>query len=502
MAKAKDSSTCLICIADPIDDSDSTSWIRCDICRQWLHTKCISIPDTEIAKIASYHCTNCEQKHGPSHLKRQLKRARVKIDYVALDQGEVFAVDKSEHPHVPRFLNFEPEVERSDKQGFVDILAPEELTKLFVLRTGLTRPVLVPQADDGDTGMKLPCSRDKISVAYIAEMTGKDETIEVMDVLSQQSEWPAWNLGQWRKYFYTPAEDRDRIRNVISLEVSEVEELGGDFVRPEMVRELDLVDKVWCDVDGNDQKRPKVTVYCLMSVAGSYTDFHIDFSGTPVYYTVCLGTKTFLMYPPTPDNLLLYKHWCQEPQQNFTWLGEYNKRVKGKTLKMGHGFKVNLHKGDLFIIPSGWIHAVHTPTDAVIIGGNYLTLRDIPMHLNIYNIEKETKVPARYRFPMFNKVLWLASWYYLNNPAEFWGDCADIVFKAEPASSDADRVGRTILESMIMHLKEHYELSKTKPVAKKSIPYALVGKNIPEYFEKLDNWALEMQAKQPYGQQL
>lgn len=446
----------------------------------------------EIGKIASYHCKACAKKHGPSHMKRQLKRARVKIDYIALDQGEVFAVNKTEHPHVSSFLNFEPEVVRSKKLSFLDILAPEELTKLFVLSTGLVRPVLVPNVDDGESGMELPCSREKISVAYIAEKTGKNESVEVMDVLSQQSESPGWNLGQWRNYFYTDPVDRDRIRNVISLEISEVEDLGQNFVRPSMVRQLDLVDKVWCDTDGNDQKRPKVTVYCLMSVAGSYTDFHIDFSGTAVYYTVCLGTKSFLMYPPTEDNLLLYKSWCQEPQQNFIWLGDYTKRVRGKKLQLTDGFKVNLHKGDLFIIPSGWIHSVYTPKDAVIIGGNYLTLKDIPMHLNIYNIEKETQVPPKYRFPMFNKALWLTSWYYYNHRAEFLADTGEVVFKQESESDHADDVRRTILTTLIAHLKEHYEISKSKPVAKKSIPVSLIGKNISDYLEKLERWACEM----------
>ena len=28
---------------------------------------------------------------------------------------------------------------------------------------------------------------------------------------------------------------------------------------------------------------PKVQMYCLMSVAGSYTDFHVDFGGTSVW---------------------------------------------------------------------------------------------------------------------------------------------------------------------------------------------------------------------------
>lgn len=36
---------------------------------------------------------------------------------------------------------------------------------------------------------------------------------------------------------------------------------------------------------------PKVQKYCLMSVAGCYTDFHIDFGGTSVWYHIIRGSK-------------------------------------------------------------------------------------------------------------------------------------------------------------------------------------------------------------------
>lgn len=36
---------------------------------------------------------------------------------------------------------------------------------------------------------------------------------------------------------------------------------------------------------------PKVQRYCLMSVANCFTDFHIDFGGTSVWYHVLKGKK-------------------------------------------------------------------------------------------------------------------------------------------------------------------------------------------------------------------
>lgn len=42
----------------------------------------------------------------------------------------------------------------------------------------------------------------------------------------------------------------------------------------------------------------------------------------------------------------------------------------------------------------GWIHAVYTPEDTLVFGGNFLHSFNIPMQLNIYNIEDRTRVGA------------------------------------------------------------------------------------------------------------
>lgn len=453
----KRTDSCPVCNSDETD----VTWVHCDVCRHWFHASCVALTDENLNSVASYHCDSCAKSHGPLQLKRQLKRARAKIDYVALDLGETFAVDKSMHPHMPNFLAFEPEAQRSGSQ-FVDILESHELTSDYIKKTGLAKPVLVPDVDCDVVGMKLPADRKAITVAFVAEKAGEKRPVEVMDVLSQQSELPMWNLGQWKRYFHTRPAQRDRIRNVILLEVSDVETLR-EFVRPRIVRELDLVDRVWDGKDG--QKRPKVTVYCLMSVAGSYTDFHIDYSGTPVYYTVCQGTKTFLMFPPTPQNLSLYTHWCKEEHQNYTWFAEYSKRINGKTIRPAGGFKVHLKEGDLFMIPSGWIHAVHTPDDAVIIGGNYLTLMDMPMHLAVYEIERETRVPQRYRFPLFNRVLWSTLAYY----------------EREALRDELGARTEEVASKLVAHLEGHLKLMETNEAARGAVPPSLQGQDLAAF---------------------
>lgn len=459
MMKATD--TCPICTDR---DSEKVLWIQCSECKQWFHTQCLKLKEYEVLSIVAYHCRDCSRLKGPSILKRQSKRTRVSVDYVALNEGQTIALDKKSHHHLHSFLELKsvPNIEISST-----------LTKGFALKMGMERPILIPKAQLDIAGMKLPLDRNKITIDYITECCGANTPVEVMDVISQQGVSPSWKLAQWQEYFNTAQEYRDRIRNVISLEISSVQNLGTSFTRPQMVRDLDLVDKVWDPKD--EQERSKVTKYCLMSVKDCFTDFHIDFGGTSVYYYVLKGCKTFLFYPPTDDNLALYTLWCMEPKQNIIWFPEYSKVVNKRKVHPLGGFKVTLQPGDLFIIPSGWIHCVHTPQDSIVFGGNFLTLRDMKMQLKIYDIERVTKVPNKFRFPMFNKVIWLSAWYYSQHKEEMLKDVAD------------DKVlAIEIVDLWIKHLNDHYNLSLSNQVAKRSIPGSI--KKPLLFIEDLRKW--------------
>lgn len=60
------------------------------------------------------------------------------------------------------------------------------------------------------------------------------------------------------------------------------------------------------------------------------------------------------------------------------------------------------------IIPTGWIHAVFTPEDSIVIGGNFLHTLNIKTQLKVYDIEEATDVPLKFRFPFYKKINWYA----------------------------------------------------------------------------------------------
>ena len=59
----------------------------------------------------------------------------------------------------------------------------------------------------------------------------------------------------------------------------------------------------------------QVLLYGLMSPAGCYTDFHVDFGGSSIWYHVVKGSKTFILVPPTPQNMRAFEDWSSSDRQ-------------------------------------------------------------------------------------------------------------------------------------------------------------------------------------------
>lgn len=316
-------------------------------------------------------------------------------------------------------------------------MPPELITADFLQKSnGFKEPILVPGALNSRTATSLPSPLDPavdieqlgeqpleplaqfdyetttdvgqdkldmvipegLTVRRVAELYGANEPVPVIDVKAQEGEGKKWTMGKWADYYEQQGEKP--VRNVISLEVSR-SRLGRLIRRPKAVRDMDLQDSVWREDD--KQTPPAVQFYCLMSVADCFTDFHIDFGGSSVYYHIVKGRKVFFFIPPTKQNLKKYEDWCGSPNQGHDWLG---KQVK-------NCYRVDLHPGDTMLIPSGWIHAVWTPEDSLVIGGNFLTRIHYGMQIKILEIEKNTKVAAQFRYPYFQKIMWLTVIKYL-----------------------------------------------------------------------------------------
>ena len=192
--------------------------------------------------------------------------------------------------------------------------------------------------------------------------------------------------------------------NVISLEFSYTN-LAKMIKSPTVVRELDWIELCWKNRGGNCLKNyPRVQYYCLMGVEGSYTDFHIDFGGTSVWYHIVSGEKWFYMIPPTKKNLKIYQQWSKSQTQNATFLPSIIGIDQCRILKFTTGMTA--------MLPTGWIHAVYTPKDTLVIGGNFLHGLNCGLQLDIYEIEKISGVRDKFSFPNYERMQFYALEYY------------------------------------------------------------------------------------------
>lgn len=231
--------------------------------------------------------------------------------------------------------------------------------------------------------------------------TGSKRILDVMDVNTQKNE--DMTMKEWQRYYEDP--NKERLLNVISLEFSHTK-LENYVQSPALVRQVDWVDVVWprhlkeAQVESTnlleDMMYPKVQKYCLMSVKGCYTDFHVDFGGTSVWYHILRGGKIFWLIPPTEKNLALYQEWVLSGKQSDVFFGDMVDRCG----------RISLTAGMTLFIPTGWIHAVYTPQDSLVFGGNFLHSFGIEKQLKVAQVEEHTKVPQKFRYPFFTEMLW------------------------------------------------------------------------------------------------
>eukprot|EP01084_Bolivina_argentea_P272252 463495_1 len=264
-----------------------------------------------------------------------------------------------------------------------------DVTGKWLKEEGLDQPILVRNKQG--LGLEVP-DPTTFGVREVSELVGPDTSLNVMEV-SSQSILTGCRLGDWADYYEDKREGK-KILNVISLEFSGTA-LGDRVKSPQAVRDIDWIDKAWPASSVNKPGcYPKTQYYCLMSVAGAWTDFHIDMGGSSVWYHVLKGEKTFLFIPPTPENLVAYEEWTTSADQGRIFFGDV----------VPSCYKVEMIAGNTMFIPSGWIHAVFTPIDSLAFGGNYLNSISIPMQITIHDLEIRSHIPSKFCYPFFKQL--------------------------------------------------------------------------------------------------
>uniref|UniRef100_G3P1W7 Histone lysine demethylase PHF8 n=1 Tax=Gasterosteus aculeatus aculeatus TaxID=481459 RepID=G3P1W7_GASAC len=364
--------------------------IECDICQDWFHGSCVGVEEDKATEIDLYHCPNCQVTHGPSVMRK--RRGANK----QTDNGAAAGARDPSRPVKTGSPQFVRELRSRTFPGADDVLlkpSGAQLTVEFLEEHSFSVPVMVLRRDG--LGMTLPPA--SFSVSDVEHYIGSDKQIDVIDV-SRQCDMKM-RLGDFVEYYNSP--NREKVLNVISLEFSETR-LSNLVETPKIVRKLSWVENLW--PEESVFERPNVQKYCLMGVKDSYTDFHIDFGGTSVWYHVLRGEKIFYLISPTAANLALFERWSSSSNQNEMFFGD----------QVDMCYKCSLKQGNTLFIPTGWIHAVLTPVDCVAFGGNFLHSLNIDMQLRAYEIEKRLSTADLFSFPNFETVCWYVGKHLLD----------------------------------------------------------------------------------------
>ena len=244
----------------------------------------------------------------------------------------------------------------------------------------------------GDLCMHIPTSI--CSLDGLERFLGGYEGIPTIDVNTQE-EGPSMSFVQLKEYFSKPRAKRNRLLNVVSFNLGETE-CGDYIVPPVAVRDLDLVTRAWPVTDS--EAKPDTLTYLLMGPAGAYTDWHVDMGGSSVWYHVISGCKVFLAAPPTEFNRNQFVEWSTTMAQS-EFLGD---KLRGLV-------RIKLKAGDTLFLPGGWFHAVSTPEDSIVIGGNFVCPLHFENILHVIEIEKKLKVKADFQYPQHQKLMYYAA---------------------------------------------------------------------------------------------
>uniref|UniRef100_A0A4W5PEG0 Lysine demethylase 7A n=1 Tax=Hucho hucho TaxID=62062 RepID=A0A4W5PEG0_9TELE len=352
--------------------------IECDLCNDWFHGSCVQVEEHHAVDIDVYHCPNCEPQHGPSLMKKRNNWHR--HDYTEQDDGTK-PVQAGTSVFVKELQN------RTFASGdeILQWMPGEQVTQRYLESHGWQYPIAVSNMEG--LGLRLP--QPSFSVKDVEQVVGGDKVIDVIDVARQADS--KMKLKEFIKYYYKP--HRPKVLNVISLEFSDTK-MADQVVVPDVAQNMSWVEKYW--PDDSFFPKPFVQKYCLMGVKNSYTDFHIDFGGTSVWYHVLWGEKIFYMIKPTQANLALYEAWSSSPNQSEVFFGD----------KVDKCYKCVVQQGTTLLIPTGWIHAVLTSQDCMAFGGNFLHNLNIGMQLRCYEMERRLKTPDLFKFPYFEAICW------------------------------------------------------------------------------------------------
>ena len=361
--------------------------IQCDFCKEWFHGSCVGLQEFEAEEIDKFYCKSC--LNANTGLTVVPKAVTNNWRHNRTDPQPHGKPTQSGTSHFVTQLKTKKFSDAKTDETVIRRMRGQQLTFKELLLSGFDVPILVESKD----GLELTVPSD-FSYKNILDYYSSDYLLDVIDVRRQLN--IKMKAQDFVNQMNIESEKRVNIYNCISLEVSN-SLLSTSIRAPNIVTKLSWVDNFWPNVES----KPQVSKYCLISMKDSFTDFHIDFGGTSVWYHVLNGEKIFYIIKPTKQNLEKYEKWMALDHSCDHFFPDM--------LAPDQCYRLNLYSGQTLLIPTGWIHAVLTPRDSLVFGGNFLHSLNIELQLKIREMEERMKTPFKFQFPFFEMTHWYAA---------------------------------------------------------------------------------------------
>ncbi|CCD70225.1 Lysine-specific demethylase 7 homolog [Caenorhabditis elegans] len=386
-------------------------WIGCDSCQTWYHFLCSGLEQFEYYLYEKFFCPKCVPHTG--HSIRYKVVAPHRYRWYSPNEKHL-GIEVGSKTWIEDFITRENTVPSPTDDEVCIVEDGYEFRREFEKLGGADNWGKVFMVKDMD-GLNMTMPKPGFDLEDVVKIMGSDYEVDTIDVYNQSTY--SMKLDTFRKLF-RDTKNRPLLYNFLSLEFSDNNEMKEIAKPPRFVQEISMVNRLWPDVSGAEyikllqreeylpeDQRPKVEQFCLAGMAGSYTDFHVDFGGSSVYYHILKGEKIFYIAAPTEQNFAAYQAHETSPDTT-TWFGDIaNGAVK----------RVVIKEGQTLLIPAGWIHAVLTPVDSLVFGGNFLHLGNLEMQMRVYHLEnairKEIRSEEKFYFPNFE----LLHWMYMRN---------------------------------------------------------------------------------------
>ncbi|CAL2048405.1 unnamed protein product [Caenorhabditis brenneri] len=223
------------------------------------------------------------------------------------------------------------------------------------------------------SGLEMLCP-DAETILNMLELHDGDRQRRFIDVYA--GTFPVATQKEFVNLFRKPVKERTAVFNNLDMEVSDIQEFKDAIGLPKFVRNRSMVNKLKL------RNRPIVDRYILITQAGAFTDFHQDFGGTSVWFHMLRGRKTFFLVEPTEENIKKFEKSQKHATESDYWYGDkYGVNIR----------QVTLEAGQTYFMPGGWIHAVYTHEDAVVVAGSFFDEACISRQLRTFRCEEKIK---------------------------------------------------------------------------------------------------------------